>query len=82
MIMNCLMDIRTQVPVGTAGTPVGWNEPTATDDSPGMISRTSTRTPGSYFVVGTSRVVYTFTDAAGNSDTCGFNVIVEEGMLK
>ena len=58
---------------------VTWTEPTAVDDSGSVVS-TSTSNPGDSFSVGTTTVIYTFGDAAGNSAICAFTVTVS-GML-
>ncbi|MEM9885763.1 MAG: fasciclin domain-containing protein [Bacteroidota bacterium] len=54
-----------------------WNVPTATDNC-GAFDLSSTHQPGSAFPIGTTTVVYTATDRAGNSRTCRFNVIVTQ----
>ncbi|XP_071840115.1 uncharacterized protein [Apostichopus japonicus] len=58
-------------------TRIFWTEPTAVDAVSGnpMVDRNFS--PGDCFVVGTTVVVYTFTDAAGNQATCLFNVVVD-----
>lgn len=54
---------------------VNWNPPSFTDNcTVGTMS--PTKAPGSTFNTGTTLVVYTASDAAGNSATCSFNVIV------
>ena len=54
---------------------VSWTEPTATDncDTPDM---TSSHSPGDFFDVGTTTVTYTFTDMAGLTATCNFDVVI------
>jgi hypothetical protein len=52
-----------------------WTVPTAMDNCPGVVI-TSNYNPGASFPVGTTPVVYTATDASGNTTTCSFNVIV------
>ncbi|HEX6226331.1 MAG TPA: HYR domain-containing protein [Chryseolinea sp.] len=52
-----------------------WTPPTFTDNcTQGTLS--TTKAPGSTFSKGTTPVVYTASDAAGNVATCSFNVIV------
>ena len=60
---------------GIATGTVSWTAPTATDNS-GTQTLTSTHNPGDSFPVGTTSVTYTATDAAGNTATCRFDVIV------
>ena len=75
-VITCVQDTLATVPIGTVSTPVSWVEPTATDES-GVVSLTSrSHAPGSSFAPGTTTVTYVFTDGAGNSATCSFNVIV------
>ncbi|MBL7818867.1 MAG: HYR domain-containing protein [Saprospiraceae bacterium] len=52
-----------------------WALPTATDNC-GAVTLTGTAVSGSIFNVGTTNVVYTATDAKGNSATCSFTVTV------
>ena len=63
-------------PDGAQGAIVDWIEPLGTDNSGIVPVRTSTHNPGTVFNVGTTTVVYTFTDVAGNQAQCTFNVIV------
>ncbi|XP_022082302.1 mucin-2-like isoform X2 [Acanthaster planci] len=71
-------DITVTVPFGVSRTPVNWSPPVSTDNS-GTVSVSSNREPGSSFQPGTTTVVYTFTDPAGNTITRDFdvNVIVQ-----
>ena len=55
---------------------VSWLEPTAVDDC-GMVTITSTHSPGDTFEVGITVVTYTATDGCGNFITCSFDVIVD-----
>ena len=54
---------------------VNWTPPDYSDNCTGTVL-TSTRTPGSIFIKGTTVVTYTATDAAGNTVICSFNVTV------
>lgn len=54
---------------------VSWDEPTASDDV-GVVSFVSTREPGDTFQAGTTTVVYSATDAAGNLASASFTVTV------
>ena len=67
------------VPFLNPGTTVTWTEPSVNDNS-GAFDTTQTRTSGSFFSIGDSSVVYTFTDAAGNQATCEFLVrVIQQG---
>jgi hypothetical protein len=71
---DCPGDIFTETYNTSAA--VSWDEPTAYDDDSGVASVTKTHHPGDTFPVGTTTVIYTATDYAGNSATCSFNVDV------
>ncbi|XP_072172386.1 uncharacterized protein [Diadema setosum] len=72
---NCPADVSVQVTTGVTEALVSWTAPTATDNS-GVVTVTSTRSPGDAFSVGTTQVVYTATDGSGNQDVCSFFVTV------
>ena len=55
---------------------VNWVAPTFVDNCPGVISITSSHTPGTFFQFGMTTVTYTATDAAGNVRTHSFKVNV------
>ena len=54
-----------------------FTEPTFTDNCPGLAV-TSNVSPGDLLDVGTTLVVYTATDAAGQTSTCEFELVVAE----
>jgi hypothetical protein len=54
---------------------VTWTPPTVTDNA-SISTFSSNYPPGYSFPVGTTNVIYTATDLAGNTTTCSFNVIV------
>ena len=59
------------------GAVVTWTAPTTTDNCGATL--TSTHNPGDLFSVGTTTVTYTSTDAANNTATASFNVVVTDG---
>lgn len=73
-ISACPADIHA---VATSGgkTVVTWTAPTVTDNC-GVVSFTGSHASGSNFPVGTTEVVYTAKDAAGNFSSCKFTVTV------
>lgn len=71
---GCLSDLTITAETDCKTT-VAWIEPTAMDDC-STATITSTHHTGDEFDTGTTRVVYTATDAAGNTSSCSFNVIV------
>ena len=76
VINDCPTDITVQTTLGGTAVALTWTEPTATDDS-GTVSSTSSSSPGDSFSVGTTLIVYTFSDDSGNSAVCSFTVTVE-----
>ena len=77
-MMNCPSDIMATANASCQAT-VSWSAPTFTDNCSGG-TMTSTRAPGTTFNLGTTAVTYTATDAAGNTSTCTFNVIVQDAI--
>ena len=71
--------ITRQVELGTPGIEVTFTEPTATDSSGTVFLVSRTAAPGDFFAVGQTTVVYTFSDAAGNTATGTVTVNVVEG---
>ena len=53
--------------------PVTWTEPSAVDETSAVTS-TQTASPGDAFNLGTTQVVYTFSDASGNVAICSFTI--------
>jgi gliding motility-associated-like protein len=77
LITGCLSDITVNANASCQAV-VNWTPPTFTDNCSGTM--TSTRAPGSTFNLGTTAVTYTASDAAGNTSTCIFNVIVQDAI--
>ncbi|XP_071845663.1 uncharacterized protein [Apostichopus japonicus] len=75
-ISGCQQLVQEVVPPGVGGTNVFFTPPTATDNSNLPVTVTSSRNSGDFFQLGATPVVFTFTDAAGNSNTCSFSVTV------
>jgi hypothetical protein len=73
-------DILLNAVQGGCSAVATWTQPTATDNCPGLVI-TSNHNPGESFPIGTTNVVYTATDASGNTATCSFNVIVKDTQL-
>ena len=53
---------------------ISWTPPSFSDNCSSILNISSNYTPGSLFPVGSTQVVYTAVDAAGNSSTCSFYV--------
>ena len=62
---------------GQCGTDVFFSLPNPADNCPGATSAASPAS-GSFFNVGTTQVTVTATDAAGNTDQCTFDVVVND----
>ena len=78
-VVTPVEDITVTVPLGSPGTSVNYQEPSATDDSGTATLVSRTRAPNSFFPVGTTPVTYTFSDPTGNTASVTFNVNVIEG---
>lgn len=76
-VVVCPADITQDSDPGVCEASVTWTIPTPTDNCPG-VSIAGTHTPGDIFPVGTTTVVYTATDAAGNTASCSFDITVED----
>ncbi len=65
---------------GVCGASISWVEPSVSDHSctGASISQTSGLANGSIFPIGTSTVIYTATDAAGNTSVDSFTVQVND----
>ncbi|XP_041474194.1 uncharacterized protein LOC121422993 isoform X1 [Lytechinus variegatus] len=75
-IMDCPSSANGVLPqASSSDVPVFWTPPTHTDNS-GMSTLRSTHIPGSSFREGTTEVLYTAVDVAGNLDECRFTVTV------
>merc|ERR1711962_779374 len=76
VISDCPLSASATLAQGATSVAVTWTVPTATDNSGGVVSRTSTHNSGDLFSAGNTNVVYTFTDPSGNSAQCQFVVMV------
>jgi len=77
VINNCVVGgIIAFTPKDTCGAIVSWNTITATDECSVGLTLTSNYQPNTLFNEGSTIVVYTATDAQGNTKTCSFVVAV------
>ncbi len=74
---GCPANITTTTAPNLCGAYVAWTPPSVSDNCPG-VSTTATYNSGAFFPVGTTSVLYTATDANGNSATCSFSVTVND----
>jgi len=81
VISGCPSDITQSNIAGRCDAVVTWTNPTATDNCTlsGSLIWNKSHNPGSIFAVGTTTVVYSVSDAAGNTSlACSFNVTVND----
>jgi gliding motility-associated-like protein len=71
--ITCPNSVFLLLPTNKCDTILNWTEPTATDNC-GIDTVMTNFAPGSVFPSGTTTVVYTATDFAGNTATCSFTV--------
>ena len=75
VISNCPESAEYAIPPGTPFQDVTWTEPTAVDAITGLQAAvTRSHNPGDFFPLGSTEVIYTFTDQTGNSNTCSFTI--------
>ena len=76
-ISNCPQPVSYTVLLpGHTSISITWIEPTATDDSGVPPTVTQTHRPGDLFSVGSTEVMYTFTDRDGNEAICSFVIVI------
>jgi hypothetical protein len=56
---------------------VSWTPPVAMENC-GVVTVTSSHSPGAHFPIGTTVVTYTAINASGGTATCSFNVVVKD----
>jgi hypothetical protein len=78
VITGCPGNQAATAAVGATSAAVSWVEPTATDNSGLAVTRVSNAVPGDVFNLGSTPVVYTFTDNSGNEAQCSFVVVVSQ----
>ncbi|XP_022107711.1 uncharacterized protein LOC110988484 isoform X2 [Acanthaster planci] len=81
VIVNCPPDQAYVIPAGNQFMIITWNPPSAIDNSGVQPTVESNRIPGDVFAEGTTVVMYNFTDPAGNSATCEFNITLSTPVL-
>ncbi len=75
---NCPSYITVPVNTANCDAIVNWTPPTLMDNC-GIASQTSSNSPGDVFPIGTTTVVYSGDDPAGNSTACSFDITVLDG---
>lgn len=78
--ISCPADISVSNDAGQCGANVSWAAVTGSDNCPGSVTaQTAGGSSGSFFAAeSTTTVSYTITDATGNTNSCSFNVTVDD----
>jgi hypothetical protein len=79
--LTCPTPMVNPLLIGSCAASATWPNATATDNCPGPITLSSNFPSGFSFPGGTTQVVYTGVDAAGNIGTCSFNVTVVDNQF-
>ncbi|XP_071490407.1 hyalin-like [Diadema antillarum] len=74
-IVNCSSGVTNTTLPGQASGVAYWMDP-AIDDNSGMFTSNSSSDPGDSFVIGSTEVVYTARDTAGNENNCTFSITI------
>ena len=74
VISNCPRSSTYTIPVGISTISITWTEPTASDNSGVALTMFQSHRPGDIFEVGTTEVLYVFTDPSGSVAMCAFDV--------
>jgi len=78
-IVNCPGNLSQNSPLGACGLTVTFAAVTASDNCSGVsVAQIAGLSSGSFFPGGTTTNTFVATDAAGNTDTCSFDVIVND----
>lgn len=80
--LPCLTNIVVNSDPGACGAVVNFTAPVATDNCAGVSTVQVDGLPsGSLFPVGSTLMSFVATDAAGNQDSCTFQVVVEDNQV-
>ena len=75
---GCPTNINQNTDAGVCTALVTWTPPTAADNCTPGLTITPSHNPGDSFALGTTTVTYSTVDAAGNMETCSFDVIIAD----
>jgi hypothetical protein len=80
-VISCQQQIRIPVEPGLCGAHISFSVPSATDGcSVATVVQTAGPANGSFLPIGTSQVIFTATDASGNTTSCVTEVIVHSAV--
>lgn len=79
VVSGCPANISVNADAAGCTSLVSWTAPTATDNC-STVNTSASHSPGDSFNEGTTTVTYTFSDGAGNSGTCSFDVTVTNSL--
>ncbi|MFN9325136.1 MAG: HYR domain-containing protein, partial [Flavobacteriales bacterium] len=81
IVVNCPSNIALNSGA-SCSVPASWSAPSVTDNCAGAsIAQTAGPASGSSFPIGITTIVYTATDAGGNTSTCSFTVTVTDNLV-
>ena len=81
VLAGCPSNIVADADIGLCTHNVTYVAPTLSDNCPGPISVRTGPASGSALHVGEYGILYTATDASGNSATCSFNITVKDTQV-
>ncbi len=76
--ITCQNDISETVDAGVTTAVVTYNPPAASDNCEFTVEQTAGLASGSAFPLGTTTNTFVVTDAAGNTATCSFDVVITD----
>ena len=79
-ILNCPANLNLTTATGLCTAVANWATPTTSDNCGAVITQTLGPPSGTSFSIGTTNIVYTAHDSAGNTKTCSFNVVVTDNQ--
>ena len=82
VVIECPDTVTYTIPPGATTRVVTWLEPISTDNSGVRPTVGQSHRPGDTFRLGTTEVMYTFSDQAGNTASCAFLVTIGEFVFK
>ena len=82
LTFDCPAEQTLTTPIGATTVTATWEIPTPLSNCPtrtATISQTAGLPPGSDFPIGVNTITYEATDDCGNTETCSFDIVVNDG---